>query len=159
MRHRSYDCNHGCPIEACLEVIGGKWKAVILHHLFQGSKRFGQLSRLMPVVSQRMLTTQLRELEEDGVISRTVHAEVPPRVDSALTPFGRTLEPIMLPMHAWGTAYLKRLQLAAGANGTPAPVVVPERVSPPSAKPVRTAAPARNTATAHRNPQRIKRSA
>ena len=125
MRHKRYDCNPGCPIEACLKVIGGKWKAIILHHLFDGTKRFGELSRLMPAISQRMLTTQLRELTEDDVITRTVYAEVPPRVEYTLTKFGCSLEPIMRPMQTWGIAYLHRLQTAQNGKA----VAVPSRTS------------------------------
>jgi len=97
---------YGCPVEATIEVIGGKWKPLILYYLFAGPQRFGQLRRAIPQVTQQMLTLQLRELEADGVVRRTVYAEVPPRVEYAVTPFGKTLEPIMEQMLAWGEAYL-----------------------------------------------------
>lgn len=103
MRHSRYDCNFGCPVEACLEVIGGKWKGVVLFHLLGGTKRFNELRRLVPGVTQRMLTRQLRELEEDGVVARKVYPEVPPKVEYALTDFGRTLEPLLHQLQRWGS--------------------------------------------------------
>jgi len=106
MRHSRYDTTPGCAVEAALEVIGGKWKGVLLYHLLRGTLRFGELRRLVPAVTQRMLTQQLRELERDGVIERKVYAQVPPRVDYALSEFGRTLEPMLLMMRDWGEAYL-----------------------------------------------------
>jgi DNA-binding HxlR family transcriptional regulator len=116
MRHSCYDSNEGCPVEATLEVIGGKWKGVILYHLLDGKRRFGEFRRLLPDVTQRMLTNQLRELERDGVIHREVFAEVPPRVEYSLTAFGQTLAPIILLMRDWGRNYLTRIQ------ATPQPV-------------------------------------
>ncbi|SES01856.1 transcriptional regulator, HxlR family [Gracilibacillus ureilyticus] len=109
MRNRKsgYGCPEGCPVEGTLDVIGGKWKGVILFHLIDGEKRFSQLRKLMPGVTQRMLTLQLRELEEDGIIQRYVYAEVPPKVEYSMTEFGRTLEPIILLMKEWGENYKK----------------------------------------------------
>lgn len=94
----------GCPVDICVEVIGGKWKPTILYHLSFGATRFNVLRRLIPDVTARMLTLQLRELEAAGIISRTVAAQVPPRVDYALTPDGETLLPVLHAMAAWGTA-------------------------------------------------------
>lgn len=99
---------YGCPVEATLDVIGGKWKGVILYHLIHGTKRFGELRRLMPHITQRMLTLQLRELEKDGVVHREVYREVPPRVEYSLTEFGRTLSPIILQMRDWGESLIRR---------------------------------------------------
>ncbi|MFL5577051.1 MAG: winged helix-turn-helix transcriptional regulator [Gemmatimonadaceae bacterium] len=122
MRHRKYKRTPGCSVEVCLEVIGGKWKGVILDHLLSGTKRFGELRRLLPNVTQRMLTTQLRELEADGVIARTVYAQVPPRVEYSLTEFGTTLEPIIALMRSWGDEYLVRRPEIL----TPDPVGMPD---------------------------------
>lgn len=90
-----------CPISDTIEVIGGRWKPLILYHLRGGSKRFSELRRLMPSVTQRMLTQHLRELESDGVIIRTVREKVPPHVDYEFSARGRTLLPILDAMAAW----------------------------------------------------------
>ena len=108
MRHSDYTCNIGCPTEAALEVIGGKWKGVILYHLSNGTKRFNELRRLIPI-SQRMLTTQLRSLENDQILHRQIYPEVPPRVEYSITEFGCTLEPILKALQAWGERYLEQL--------------------------------------------------
>lgn len=119
MRDRRYDCNFGCNVEATLDVIGGKWKGTILYYLLDKTRRFNELRRLIPDVTQRMLTLQLRELEEDGIINRTVHAQVPPHVDYSLTEFGRSLEPILLLMREWGATYTTELrQQRARAEAT-----------------------------------------
>jgi len=95
-----------CPVEAALDVIGGKWKPLILWALGDEVMRFGELQKALPGVNTKMLTKQLRELEEDGVISRTVYPEVPPRVEYAITDFGRTLIPILQALCNWGAEYL-----------------------------------------------------
>lgn len=93
----------GCPVESALSFIDGKWKGVILYHLMvEGTLRFNELRRRLPSVTQRMLTKQLRELEEAELLSRTVFAVVPPRVDYALTPRGETLKPVIMALKAWG---------------------------------------------------------
>ena len=108
MRHPRYDTQPGCAVEATLEVIGGKWKGVLLYHLLQQTMRFGELRRRLPDVTQRMLTLQLRELEHAGLIKREVYAQVPPRVEYSLTDLGKTLEPMILMMRNWGQIYLSR---------------------------------------------------
>lgn len=94
-----------CPVNATLNIIGGKWKALILYHLDSETRRFNELQRLMPAITQRMLTLQLRELETDGIVHREVYAQVPPKVEYSLTPFGLTLMPVIAAMHAWGVEY------------------------------------------------------
>lgn len=95
-----------CPVEAALEVIGGKWKPLILWALGDKVMRFSGLQKEIPGVNAKMLTKQLRELEEDGVIRRTVYPEVPPRVEYAITDFGKTLIPILDALCTWGVQYL-----------------------------------------------------
>lgn len=119
MRHARYDCDFGCPMEASVEIIGGKWKGVILFHLLGGTKRFNELMRLMPAVTQRMLTRQLRELEFHRIVERRIYAEVPPRVEYSLTPFGMTLEPILKSLQEWGVQYLQSTHVdRAGSKST-----------------------------------------
>ena len=98
----------GCAVEVTLSVMGGTWKPIILFHLLHGKKRFSELSRTIGAITQRMLTLQLRELEDAGIVLRTVHAEVPPRVDYELTALGRSLEPVLIAMRNWGTTYAKQ---------------------------------------------------
>ena len=95
----------GCAVEATLSVIGGVWKPVLLFHLLSGTLRFNALCRLTPSATPRMITLQLRELEADGVVRRTVYSEVPPKVEYDLTDLGRTLEPIMVGMREWGSVF------------------------------------------------------
>ena len=90
-------------------LIGGKWKCVILFHLLIATRRFNELRRLMPDVTQRMLTRQLRELEADKIIKRKVHPEVPPKVEYSLTDFGETLEPLLIVLQQWGFEYLEKI--------------------------------------------------
>ncbi len=92
----------GCAVEATLSVIGGIWKPVILFHLLEGKLRFNALCRLVPAATPRMMTLQLRELEADGVISRIVYPEVPPRVEYELTDLGVSLQPMLITMREWG---------------------------------------------------------
>ncbi|MCU5482030.1 winged helix-turn-helix transcriptional regulator [Bacillus cereus] len=96
---------YSCPVEAMVEVIGGKWKGVILYHLLDGTKRFNELKRLKPNITQRMLTLQLRELEADGII----HREVPPKVEYSLTELGESLRPMILLMMEWATHNMEKV--------------------------------------------------
>ncbi|CAB9539362.1 Transcriptional regulator, HxlR family [uncultured Gammaproteobacteria bacterium] len=98
-----------CPVELALSLIGGKWKGIILYHLIDGKKRFGELKRFMPNITQRMLTKQLRELESDGLIHRKVYKVVPPKVEYSLTVQGESLKNIILLLEKWGKDYQKKL--------------------------------------------------
>ncbi|WP_280422957.1 winged helix-turn-helix transcriptional regulator [Nocardia carnea] len=103
--HMIEDTPDYCTVEAAMEVVGGKWKMAIVNHLFDGTMRFGELRRAMPTITQRMLTRQLRELEADGVIRRTVYAEVPPKVEYDLTEIGASLRPVAGLLESWGEQY------------------------------------------------------
>ncbi|MEO1145880.1 MAG: helix-turn-helix domain-containing protein [Cyanobacteria bacterium J06638_22] len=94
-----------CAVETTLDIIGGRWKVLILHELFQGVRRFNELHRALNGVTQKMLTQQLRELEDAGIVHREVYPQVPPKVEYSLTALGRTLEPILDAMHNWGNQY------------------------------------------------------
>lgn len=94
-----------CPVETTLMLIGDKWKVLILRDLVPGTKRFGKLKKSIGSVSQKVLTAQLRDMEESGLIDRTVYAEVPPRVEYSLTDLGRSLKPILDAMRNWGEGY------------------------------------------------------
>jgi len=96
-----------CPVEVALDVIGGKWKPLIIFYLLDGTRRFNELSRLMPLVTPRMLTKHLRELESAGIIDRRVYAEVPPKVEYSLTELGRSLQPMLDLMVRWSLHYMQ----------------------------------------------------
>ncbi|MEH7793906.1 winged helix-turn-helix transcriptional regulator [Bacillus safensis] len=100
---------YNISVEATLEVIGGKWKCVILCHLTHGKKRTSELKRLMPNITQKMLTQQLRELESDGVINRIVYEQVPPKVEYELSEYGQSLEIILNALCDWGAAHIERV--------------------------------------------------
>lgn len=97
---------YNIPVEAALEIIGGKWKVVILCHLILGTRRTNELKRSMPGITQKMLTQQLRELEEDGIINRQVYNQIPPRVEYSLTEYGSTLTDILDSLCKWGEVHL-----------------------------------------------------
>lgn len=103
VKRQNHFCAEGCPVEAALEIIGGKWKGVILYHLIKDKTlRFGEIKKRLPDITQRMLTKQLRELESSGAIHREVFAEVPPRVEYSLTDFGESLKPVISALENWG---------------------------------------------------------
>ncbi|EMB13307.1 winged helix-turn-helix transcriptional regulator [Rhodopirellula europaea] len=108
-RHSSYELP-ACPVEATLELIGGKWKGIVLYYLMvDGRLRFSALKRKVGCVTQRMLTKQLRELEDSGLVNRIVYAEVPPRVEYELTEEGESLTPVLLTLKKWGEAHALQL--------------------------------------------------
>lgn len=106
-----------CPIMRTLEVIGGKWKPILLYYLRQQPRRASELQRLVPQASAKVMTEQLRELERDGVITRTVYGQVPPRVDYALSELGRTLIPVLDALCAWGTMRSNRPDAVSVPSG------------------------------------------
>jgi DNA-binding HxlR family transcriptional regulator len=119
------------PAERALKVIAGRWKAVILYHLFNGPKRLSELKRLAPNASQKVLIQQLREMEEHGLVHREIFRQVPPRVDYSATPLGLSLEPVIMSLCDWGrhhAAELKELdRLAECVVGQPAKEAVAKR--------------------------------
>lgn len=102
-RHAQY---FNCPVEAAFDLVGGKWKAVLLFRIAEQTRRFNELRRILPGVTPRMLTLQLRELEQDGLISRKVYAEVPPKVEYSATPFGMTLFAPLSALAVWAQTHL-----------------------------------------------------
>lgn len=114
------------PVERAFKVVGGRWKAVILYHLFDGPRRLSQLRRALPEISQKVLIQQLREMEEHGVVHREIFRQVPPRVDYSATPLGLSLEPVLRALCDWGqrhAAALDELDRLAECRLRPAPSV------------------------------------
>ncbi len=103
-----------CPVEATIQLIGGKYKAVILWHLMTQTLRYSEIHKRIPKATDKMLTQQLRELEKDGLINRTVYPVVPPKTEYSLTDFGQTLAPILDAMCDWGTDYLRTDRMNGG---------------------------------------------
>ena len=99
-----------CPIETTLAVIGGKWKPLILWRLTDGVRRFGELQRLIPGVTRKVLAQQLRELERDEIIARKVYGQVPPKVEYSLTKYGLTLRRLLIELCAWGSRHERRVE-------------------------------------------------
>lgn len=98
--------SYHCPVEAAVAVIGGKWKTLILWKLRDGPLRFSEIQERLPAVTPRMLTKALRELGDDGIVDRTLHPEIPPRVEYALTPLGKDLGPVLDALSEWGVQYM-----------------------------------------------------
>lgn len=128
---RQYDWKTGCDVEATLSVLGGRWKPILICRLLDGRKRFSELCRLAPNATQRMITLQLRQLEADGVISRHVFPEVPPRVEYEITEFGSSLAPIIKSMQVWGKEF-KALQLTVNDPIGDDQIDMPETCSHPT---------------------------
>ena len=106
---KQYLENYDCALEVVLDVIGGKWKGIILFHLLTNTLRYSDLKRLMPKITARVLTNQLRELERDGLIRREVYPEVPPRVEYSVTALGESLRSIIFLLSDWGEAHTTQL--------------------------------------------------
>ena len=110
---------NSCPVTATMQVLGGKWKAILINAIYLTSPaRFGELKRSVKGITQSMLTQQLRELEDDGLISRKIYAEIPPRVEYTLTEFGLTLSPIMQSMAKWGAEFRMKKQKGRSAKNS-----------------------------------------
>ena len=108
-----------CPLEDVIAVFGGKWKSSILWHLEEGPRRFNELKRLFPAISQRMLTKQLRSLVRDGLVHREHYPEIPPRVVYSLTELGKSLEPIFIAMGQWGDQHMATVEKARSLSEVP----------------------------------------
>lgn len=108
--------NESCAVKSTVRVLSGKWKILILYSLWDGTKRFNELRRLMPEITQRMLTNQLRELEEDKIIQRKIYPEIPPKVEYSLTALGKTLNPVLMELKKWGLCYIKKCPPVAIKN-------------------------------------------
>lgn len=108
MLHEMSDALPACPVEITLTLISDKWKVLILRDLLTGTKRFGELKKSLNGVSQKVLTSQLRQMEASGLLMRKVYAEVPPRVEYTLTELGYSLRPVLEAMRDWGEVYKKR---------------------------------------------------
>ena len=122
-QHAKWIPKHGesCPTQATIAAIGGRWKIIILWHIYGGKLRFSELRRKMPGISQKMLTEQLRELAGHGLVTRTVYAEVPPRVEYAATPLGESLRPVITAIGDWGRMHgdkITNVSKGDGKNGS-----------------------------------------
>ena len=119
------NCNcdgYNCPVDATLDLIGGKYKSLILWHLINNTLRFGELKKLIPQATPKMLTQQLRELEEDHLLIRTVYPVVPPKVEYRLSELGESIRPILEAMYDWGAGYLKSSGLEVNCSMTANPI-------------------------------------
>ncbi|WSG86617.1 helix-turn-helix transcriptional regulator (plasmid) [Streptomyces sp. NBC_01727] len=117
MRSSVEEAPEYCAIEFAMEILGGRWKLSILKQLVSGTHRFGELRRTMPTITQRMLTRQLRELEADGLVTRTVYREVPPRVEYTLTEIGHSLDAVTDQLDTWGRWYQETVRRAEPPSG------------------------------------------
>jgi DNA-binding HxlR family transcriptional regulator len=115
LKNKNYDCAPGCPVEAALDLIDGKWKGVILYHLGHGTLRFNELRRRLGAITQRMLTKQLRELESGGLVTRKIYPEIPPKVEYSLSSDGESMRPVIRALELWGRDRLRKNQDAARA--------------------------------------------
>jgi DNA-binding HxlR family transcriptional regulator len=105
-----------CPLALAIEIIGGKWKALVMYHLRKGSLRTGEIKRRIPNITQKMLTQQLRELERDGLVDRHVYDTVPPKVEYSLTELGETAKPLLNSLCSWGYIYAEHVASDGGGE-------------------------------------------
>lgn len=111
MPKRNKELRQKCDFELTMDLISGKWKGIIIYHLFKGTKRFSELKRLLPEITQRMLTLQLRELEHSKIVIRTVFPEVPVRVEYKLSQVGQSLKPAFEEINQWGVLYKRKIRI------------------------------------------------
>ena len=114
--HESHCDKTNCPVIATLDMIGGKYKSLILWHLIDTTLRFGEMRRLIPQATPKMLTQQLRELEDDNLLIRTVYPVVPPKVEYRLSDLGASIKPILIAMYNWGADYMKDNGMAVNCS-------------------------------------------
>lgn len=128
MRYDSTPYN--CPVDVTLRMIGGKYKSLILWHLTDATWRFGELRKLIPQATPKMLTQQLRELEEDRLVIRKVYPVVPPKVEYSLSALGKSMQPILRAMYDWGADYLTQngMEIGCSMNADPSPISPPVRI-------------------------------
>jgi DNA-binding HxlR family transcriptional regulator len=122
-------CAYGCGLEAALDVVGGKWKPIVLYHLAPGARRFGELRRMVTGISEKMLIQQLREMERDGIVNRHDFREVPPRVEYALTSFGVSLIVALGPLCEWGTKHMAHIEKTRAQGEA---LAAPDRLQAPA---------------------------
>nr|BBH88124.1 putative HTH-type transcriptional regulator YdeP [Thermosporothrix sp. COM3] len=120
---------YSCSAEVTLDVIGGKWKGIILALLAEQPRRFNELRRELPAITHRMLTLQLRELEADGIVHREIYQQIPPKVEYSLTEFGATLKPILLALQAWGDRYMDQVIEKKARKAPPVCLSKPEALN------------------------------
>ncbi|MBO0588632.1 helix-turn-helix domain-containing protein [Sporosarcina sp. E16_8] len=108
-----------CKVDEALGILVGKWKPIILLHLItEGTQRFSELKRLMPGITQKMLTKQLRELEDEDIINRVIYPQVPPKVEYSISEYGKSLQPILEIMHEWGTSHVTHIEKKRNSQNT-----------------------------------------
>lgn len=109
MMNKEKAMNYNCPVEAAMDIVGGKYKAIIIYHLIDATLRYNELQRLIPQATPKMLSQQLKELEADGIVNRVLYPVVPPKTEYSLTELGKTLVPIVQDLCDWGENYFKLL--------------------------------------------------
>lgn len=128
MEDKKLKKQYNCAVSATVDMVGGKWKTSILLYLKDSTLRFGELQRAV-AVSQKVLTQQLKELEQDGIIRRQVYAEVPPRVEYSLSPYGQTLQPVLEALYSWGLQHYTRAYPACAAEHPATDESVPDALA------------------------------